>query len=364
MAVPTQRTPKLSVPQVIAFAGTFFFFLLIYIVGPDFILPSQSRDAETVADMAMRLDDVSDGSGGYYYTALILSYLPPGGDQLIVVAVATLFIATIFYNIRSLPISTLAFFICITPILMFLFAYIKDTFTPILTALCLMSLRSRRPLAVRLTTVLLLYIAYGIYFRQYYLLITGVFVALTFFRISNWYLKLVLLLLAIAAFMLLPDSYFYELGNARDNVNRVRSWSDSAGYRTAFFNIVPTEGALSFAINYAYAILRLNFPIIFTQGIKEIFLMVNLGIYAFFIRIGLRSKNEAVILPALLFISHMLVLNIFEPDLGSYLRHASSALLYLVPALTVFDQRFRGSSSRSRRRPRARQVRSEVRLQR
>src|SRR5690606_26495097 len=125
---------------------SFSFFLLIYIVGPDFILPSQSRDAETVADMAMRLDDVSNGSGGYYYTALILSYLPTGGDQLVVFAVATLFITTIVYKIRSLQISILASFLCITPTLMFLFAYIKDTFTPILTALCLLALMSKHTL--------------------------------------------------------------------------------------------------------------------------------------------------------------------------------------------------------------------------
>src|SRR5690606_3606486 len=131
-------------------------------------------------------------------------------------------------------------------------------------------------------------------FRQYYLLIAGVFVALTFFIISNWYLRLVLFLLGCAAFMLLPDSYFYELGNARDHVNRIRSWSDSAGYRTAFFNLVPSDSAINFIINYFYGALRLNLPIFFCQGIKELFLIINLGVYAYLAKVGLGSEHDRV----------------------------------------------------------------------
>src|SRR5690606_29463525 len=121
----------------------------------------------------------------------------------------------------------------------------------------------KKPLSARVLMVMALYIVYGIYFRQYYLLILGVFAGFLFFRISNWYFGLVLALLAFSVFMLLPDAYFYELGNARDYVNRGR-WFDASGNRTVFFNLVPATNALNFLINYAYAIARLNLPFLFS----------------------------------------------------------------------------------------------------
>ena len=41
----------------------------------------------------------------------------------------------------------------------------------------------------------------------------------------------------------------------------------------------------------------------------------------------------------LLFIAHILVLFIFEPDAGSYMRHASSVIFYLLPSLRMTEQR-------------------------
>ena len=58
---------------------------------------------------------------------------------------------------------------------------------------------------------------------------------------------------------------------------------------------------------------------------------------------GLRSGNSRVSWPAALFCAHMLVLNIFEPDLGSYLRHLSTALLFLAPSLAMWDRQWQAS---------------------
>lgn len=350
---PRKRRIKFTAPQVIGFSATFAFFLLIYIIGPDFILPSQTRDAQTVADMATNLDDISNGAGGYYYTSLLLSYLPSGGEEWLVLSTAILFISIIFSKIKTLPAAALASFLCVTPILMFLFAYMKDTFTPLLTAICLLVLSSHRPLIFRMFLVLIFYAAYGIYFRQYYLVIAGAFLLLMIFQISNWYARLVLALLALSVFMLLPDAYFYEIGNARDFVNRGR-WFDATGNRTTFFNLVPPTNSINFVINYAYAIVRLNFPWLFSFGVKELFLTLNIAIYAFLINLGLKSPNERTRLPTILFFSHILVLHIFEPDLGSYLRHASSALLYLLPTLVLIDYRFLSVADRAKAGARAR----------
>ena len=334
---PRKRRIKFTAPQVIGFSATFAFFLLIYIIGPDFILPSQTTDAQTVADMATNLDDISNGAGGYYYTAYLLSLLPPGGEQVLVIGVGLLFIGTVFSHTKTFPTAALASFLCTTPILMFLFAYMKDTFTPILTSIALLLLSRNRNLPITFLLVLATYISYGIFFRTYYILIAAAFAGLLIFHTSNWYFRLVLATVALAALLLLPDAYFYELGSARDLVNRHRP-VDTLGNRTVFFNPYPPTNALNFTINYVYAIIRLNLPFLFSFGLKESFLVINIAIYAILVRVGFSSSHLTSKMPVILFCAHILVLYIFEPDLGSYLRHASSALLYLTPALTVLDK--------------------------
>src|SRR5690606_16251863 len=128
-----------------------------------------------------------------------------------------------------------------------------------------------------------------------------------------------------------------ELGEARDIVNRGRQWSNFAGSRSAFMNLVPTRDAFDFLVNYFYAVLRLNLPILFNPAPQEVFLMLNVGIYGWLAYIGCSVRDPAVRFPVVLFISHVLVLTIFEPDLGSYLRHLSSVFIYLLPALSFWD---------------------------
>src|SRR5690606_12930307 len=83
----TER-PMLNAPQAVGFVIIYAFYLVIFFVGPDFIVPTQGADAQTVRDIALDIHDVTDRSGGYYYTALLLSLLPAGLESLIVMTIS------------------------------------------------------------------------------------------------------------------------------------------------------------------------------------------------------------------------------------------------------------------------------------
>src|SRR5690606_1092198 len=87
------------------------------------------------------------------------------------------------------------------------------------------------------------------------------------------------------------------------------------------------------------AIVRLNFPIIFQPGTKELFLTVNVSILGYLAFLGLSSPDRRTWRPTLLFLSHFMVLMIFEPDYGSYLRHIMTSAPLLGPALLEIGSR-------------------------
>jgi hypothetical protein len=62
-------------------------------------------------------------------------------------------------------------------------------------------------------------------------------------------------------------------------------------------------------------------------------MMVNSLFYLGLVFAILRHKRGAEVLPAFLFIAHLLTLAQFEPDLGSFLRHYSSVLVLLAPGI-------------------------------
>src|SRR5690606_18697377 len=118
-----------------------------------------------------------------------------------------------------------------------------------------------------------------------------------------------------------PSDVFWQLQSPRDMINQTRVFDTVEGVRTAFFNPYSPTNAVNFVLNYAYAVVRLNLAPLFDFGVRSLYLAAYVGLCVFLVTYGLRSRREEVRLPALLFMAHFLVLAIFEPDLGSYLRH-------------------------------------------
>lgn len=324
--------------SAVGFFAAFAVFCLVFYYGSTFIIPTQANDALTVADLANQADFMQEGSGGYYYTAVAAARLNSFQINLIVFIVGILFLSTIFRKVRDTISVGLAFFLCLSPIFLFLPYFVKDTFTPILCIAALFALTRRASIYRKLFYLALVYIPYGLYFRQYYLLIYVIFALTLIVAHLNGKWRLAAIPLAIACLLLIPSEVFSTLQGTRDWINAHRVWDNIDGNRTAFLNPFPPDNLWHFSLNYGYAILKLNMPILFYHGIKEIFLTINVAIYAYLSWIGIRSTRADVRLPTLLFISHFLVMMIFEPDLGTYLRHLSSVMLFAVPALTLLDR--------------------------
>jgi hypothetical protein len=236
---------------------------------------------------------------------------------------------------------TLAGALVVAPIFLFLTLFVKDSSVSLLTLLVLAILRSRLPFLLRVAISLTVYAAYGALFREYYLVIALVFGLLILVLQTPFPWRLLYLVVGSGAFLLMPRYLFTLLKGSRDIFNASRVGHNMAGARTAFLNYLPPTDLNNFLVDYIYAALRLNLSPLFSFGIKELFLSFNVLALFGLTLAGLRARDGKVRLPALLYASHLLVLILFEPDLGSYLRHASSVILYLAPALALLDQHLR-----------------------
>lgn len=230
----------------------------------------------------------------------------------------------------------LAAVLCISPILLFLGFFVKDTFyLPFMMAALLILTNVQRTLWATILSAIPIAI-YAIVFRQYFLIVVSIFLFLTFFRRAGIATRIIVVLLIPLVLMAVPNEVFIALQEPRDIVNHYRIGFTGSGTRTAFLNYMRPDDLHSFLVNYGYAVLRLNFPIFFGgAGPKELFLMGSVFIYAGITWIALRHNDSRVWRPALLFSAHFLTLMLFEPDLGSYLRHIGTSLPLLAPALGV-----------------------------
>jgi hypothetical protein len=184
-----------------------------------------------------------------------------------------------------------------------------------------------------------LYGAYGLSVRPYYLLIVvfcGVLYTLP--RWPQW-LKVLAAGCMICGLWLIPEDIFLHLQGVRDDNNFERVLGE-LGNRTFFFNPFSPEHPLGFLGNYAYAVLRLNLPVLFSFQPQEIFLSVASVLYGVLVYAQMAWGNARARLMGCLFLAHLLVLWLFEPDLGSYLRHAASAVAYLWPGLILWQKRW------------------------
>lgn len=326
--------------------ASFALFVLIFIVGPTFLVPTQEKDALTVMQLAQNAA-FEAANGGYYYTALVSSYTPELVQRLIVFVLGAAFIYRLFRDLRSLPMAGLATVLVVSPIFLFLTLFVKDTSIPLLVLLVLAILRSRLPIVVRLSLSLAIYVGYGAIFREYYLVVALIFGLLVAALSTPYPWRFLYVLAGGGALFFVPPRIFRLLEGSRDIFNASRVGHELAGARTAFLNYLPPNNLPNFLVDYIYAALRLNFAPLFNFGIKELFLSFNVLAFLALAIVGMRATDERVRLPALLYISHFLVSILFEPDLSSYLRHSSSVLLYLAPAMVLLDRRMRARPTRT-----------------
>ncbi|VWB31367.1 hypothetical protein BLA6993_01354 [Burkholderia lata] len=309
---------------VYAKAGTFL---------PEFVF----RDAEKIQSQI--------GGGSTYEgtsfdaVAKFYALLGPVGTSLFVAAIGTVFIWRIVGEGRRLG-SLAAIIVLLAPCVFFnLFVASKDTLV-VLIALVLAGTARRRSTAWTFVAVVALYAGYAAVVRSYFALILAISLAAFLFRHVSWRGKTLLISSAAIALFLLPPDVYYLLQHPRDMAADYLAYGSPFGARTSFYNPVAPDSFFAFCANFAYAVLRLNLPLLFDVGLKE--LAMQLFVWIALAAVWRRARHDthpARDLLACVVIGHVAVSMLFEPDLGSYTRHLSSVALLCALQFAGFDAR-------------------------
>jgi hypothetical protein len=151
-------------------------------------------------------------------------------------------------------------------------------------------------------------------------------------------LRIAIVGMAAILIMLIPNETYHILQGARDASVTYLKYTSPHVVRTLIESPFPPTGLLNFLLNYMYAFLVCVFPLLIDRTPKELILIIFNLACAFLLVVGLRSKNHAACSLSRLFLAHFIVLLLFEPDLGSYLRHLSNAVLYLVSSMLALEK--------------------------
>ncbi len=210
-----------------------------------------------------------------------------------------------------------------------LFVAGKDTLV-VLMSLMVAASASRGNAVVRtwiLTVVL--YLAYAVTLRAYFALILGVAMVFYLLICVGCRSRIVVIASAIWAMACLPPAVFLALQYPRDLAVDYLMFQSPYGARTSFYNPFRPDSLSAFSANYLYAACRLNFAVLWIPGAKELamqcWVLVAAWPPAVQVVCAMRYRARGVrSLLACLVLAHVAVSMLFEPDLGSYMRHLSS----------------------------------------
>ena len=189
----------------------------------------------------------------------------------------------------------------------------------------------------------IIYFFYIHYFRSYYLIALLVAAGLLLLKYTNKEFAFTLITLVVLYFLFFSHEHSIDkIDGIRDVLNQHRHNSNTA--LSMFTNLFPAKGIINFFINYCYAFLRLFFPVFFYYSVKSVFLTLFNLLLLILIKDCVYSikqnKDKNIIFPYFcicLLAGHWLTQILFEPDLGSYLRHLSSYCLLLLPGMYFYD---------------------------
>jgi hypothetical protein len=292
-------------------------------------------DSNRLLDMA---NNVVEGRGSYAATAAIYALFPLWMLNSLVTAVGVIFLYVATQSAKTLLSFCIMTLLLLLSVPQTLLVPIKETV--VISMTLILVLASRKISGVALFAIIIgAYLAYGGFIRSYYLLILLVWVALEVFVRANLLMKISLLLFFIASLLLMPVSIMQQMQGQRDAANSWALYKIYSDNRTAFFNPLPPTDLWNFLVNYIYAAGILNIPLLKWWSAKEV--VFSFGLLGCFTVLGraLSERGTSVRSFGLLFLSHLLILCTFEPDLGSYFRHFTSVLAYLFPAFALLGLR-------------------------
>lgn len=319
----------------IVLAGWILFYIGLLFVDLTFISPNIEVDSELLMEFSY-VKTVFNTEGSYFGTARIFRLIPENLLQPLVLIIGVISLVVFLKDFRKISTIAIGLYTTLPPLLLFLTWPSKETIVLVMTIAVLFTFKSKMPEWLKIAIFAVTYCAYALFVRKYYFLILLAFLGFYVIKKSPGMLNISLVLFAGGVLALLPGDVFLKTQGMRDVVNY--SVGVTRIIRTAFLNPYPADDAWHFLINYVYAAFRLHLPIFFTFSYKEILHIISVGIFLRFIPIGWKAKgDDASRLCSLLILAHILILIIFEPDLGSYLRHLTSIFLYMKPMMLLYD---------------------------
>lgn len=262
---------------------------------------------------------VTDGGNSFAMTARILNFLPYDQAWLLNLIIGTLAIVYTSRQANTYKLSFVAIFLISPAIVLFMVRLLKESILLPVILITAIIISANIKKQWRVAAVVGLYILYGSFIRSYYVLIALAFIGLLTFFKGGTRTKFFVALLILSSPLIMPP-HLYEVLQGGDH----RGGAAMAHVRTAFANPFDADNFFGFAGNYINAIFRLNVPIFFTQSTLEIFHMISISCYSYIIYLGIRSDSWEKNIAAYLMLAQVIVLWLFEPDLGSYLRHLST----------------------------------------
>jgi hypothetical protein len=313
-------------------------YLVLVFVLRDYLPEKFLRDSLTIQRLAEDLHS-SDWGGAYAIAAKMSAIFPSWFLNIIVAVVGGSTIWYVTTSAKSIRGMLLIVPILAPAIVLDMVQFGKEVFVIPLTFIILVVAQRTPSILKAFLVIAAIYLLYGLFFRQYYLLIFLAFIAFMVTVKSPPPFRLVYLLLLMIVIVAVPSKVFMQLQGDRDSINMYSNLVTNE-VRTAIYNPYVPDGGVHFLINYAYAFLRLNLPILFSPTVSDILLFINVLIYGRMVYGGIKQRpiTPMSLLPWL-FLSHLVVLWVFEPDLGSYLRHFSSIIVYIIPAFREWEQR-------------------------
>ncbi len=313
-------------------------FAVFCFVGATFLSATIAGDSNRMLDQLWFATQDPEIGRSFYYTALVFHSIPDSMLYPMVFLFGAVHILILFGR-NAHPATLLLCLIIVLPAILFLSRPVKETVLSPVTFLVLGLLCLRLNGFGRVLAVAACYLVYAYFMREYFVIIVAAFLALMLLAQLGWSLRLLVVAGALVGLSFAPAWLFETLQGTRDLLNSVRLATMVVGAQSAFMNPLPPDSLGNFLINYGYAFLRLNLPVLFQLRMQEVFLLTVALTTLWLVWYGARAGGPKERACALLVLAHMMTLNLFEPDLGSYMRHLTSATIYLAPVLALLDRR-------------------------
>lgn len=251
--------------------------------------------------------------------------------QLLAILVGYIIVFLSFSKERSLILFCFLFFVFCPSLFMNLGKASKELFITLFMFLsCFFLIRNKNCLAG------LAVICYGGLFRFYYLPLGFLISVGSIKRSKRMFFYLFSITVCLIFFGFFEEKIFSILKETM--IRRDFGYMNDDGLRrTVFKNLMPLNDWSSFFINYFYAFARMNFCIFFDFGVKDLFLQLYSLFIMVFILLAFYLRN-IIAFPLLV---NFLIYPLFEPDLGSYLRHLASIYplyFYLIESVFIIKK--------------------------